>query len=148
MTSPVSRQKQRPLQDIIGKFTSAANQLAKAAQQVAKAAAPPAAPAAGAPADAFQNRPPREAMRLNQMTPERQAQYQRVESSLADRPKAQQALQNMLASGRLTGQKAERGGGDLLTQLDKLADPSKTMQAGVDRGDMLAQVVKDVADPK
>lgn len=144
MANPISRAAPRPFQQILTKISSLATQ----AKQLATAARPPAAPAAGAPADAFQSRPPREALRLNQMTPERQAQFQRVESSLAGQPKAQQALQNLLAGGRLTNQKAERGGGDLLTQLDKMADPSRPMQAGVDRGEVLAQVVKDVADPK
>jgi hypothetical protein len=118
------------------------------------AAAAPAAtprPASGAPGpaapDAFENRSPRAALRLSQLPPDRQAQYQRVEASLAGYPRAQQALENLLAGGRLTGQKAERGGGDLLSQLDKLADPANPMQPGVDRGAMLSQVVKDVADP-
>lgn len=81
---------------------------------------------------------------LAKLTPEQQAQFKAVVKELplyAD----VLTLQKMLLGGRLPGSADIRGGQDLLGNLAELA--TGDVAGGIDRGRLLAEVLREVADP-
>ncbi len=91
-----------------------------------------------------------EAAELEKLSPQERAQYQSVMSELEqqDDPKAQLALQKLLFEGKLPGAEDAQGGGTLLENLAGLANPCGVPLAeGVDRRELLADVVREVAVP-
>lgn len=90
-----------------------------------------------------------ESQALSQLSPEDQARYQAVKTALANDPVAQLALQTMLLQGRLPGDAALGGDqGNVLRQLETLATQDLHADLESQRGNLLAQVVKEIAVPE
>lgn len=90
-----------------------------------------------------------EAAELEKLSPEEREQYLAVKAELEaqDDPKSVLALQKLLFEGRLPGAEDLEGGGTLLDNLATLADPNTPLAEGIDRGELLADVVHEVAVP-
>jgi hypothetical protein len=86
---------------------------------------------------------------LDALPPERREQYDRLASDVQDNPQARLSLQMLAVEGKLTGgpQTMEPGGkpDDLLGSLDKLREGPTS--DGIDRQELLGQVIHDVANP-
>jgi hypothetical protein len=86
---------------------------------------------------------------LAKMSPEDRARYESVkEACLAEGdPVAALSLQKLLFEGKLPGEEALVGGGNLLQQLATAADPNTPMVEGLDRGAFLCDLVQELATP-
>ena len=103
---------------------------------------------------------------LAKLSPEDRAKYNRVAAQLASKPEARLVLQNWLTQNTLgkggtvpascrqliaesrpplVGGPKAAGGGDLLTQLDRLA--GQPVAPGVDQAQLLSEVVRETANP-
>jgi hypothetical protein len=82
---------------------------------------------------------------LSRLPADQQAQYQAVNAQLEGDPVAQLAAQSLLLSGKLSQQDA--AGGTLLSTLSSVAQDPSSLAPGVDRGQFLAQLTKEVATP-
>ncbi len=107
---------------------------------------------------------------LARLSPADRSRYEQVALGLADHPEAHLVLQDWLiqselhrpgnpppnsslaqelASGRppLVGKGTASDGGDVLTELDQIADPSHPLAQGLSRGDVLSALVREAANP-
>lgn len=107
---------------------------------------------------------------LAKLSPADRARYQHVVAALANHPEAHLVIQDWLiqstlghpgnpppnptlarelANGRpsLTGSPKGSDGQDLLAQLDSVADPSRALAKGVDRGSLVSCLVREAANP-
>lgn len=88
---------------------------------------------------------------LAELTPEQAAQYEAVREQLvaAGDPVAVLALQKMLFAGELPGASSLGGSPpqNLLSQLATVADPATPLAEGIDRGQLLCDLVQEVATP-
>lgn len=80
----------------------------------------------------------------DKLTPEQRAKYDAIANSLGNDPAAKRALAVMLVNGALDS-KDLRGEGTLLDHLHRIA--TGPVAEGVDRRKLLADIVKDIADP-
>ncbi|MFY2558757.1 hypothetical protein ACN469_14110 [Corallococcus terminator] len=88
---------------------------------------------------------------LRSLSPEEQQQYQAVRDGLmavepAGDPVAALALQKLLLEGKLPGEEALGGEGNLLEQLHTLQ--TQELGEGIDRGALLSDVVQELATPE
>jgi hypothetical protein len=86
---------------------------------------------------------------LDALPPDRRAQYDRLAEDVKENPQARLSLQMLAVEGRLTGGPGtlEPGGkpDDLVGALDRLREGPTA--DGIDRKDLLGQVIHDVANP-
>jgi hypothetical protein len=82
---------------------------------------------------------------LSRLPADQQAQYQALNAQLDGDPVAQLAAQSLLLSGKLSQEDA--AGGTLLSTLSSVAQDPSSLAPGVDRGQFLAQLTKEVATP-
>ncbi|NTX67534.1 hypothetical protein HUA74_43485 [Myxococcus sp. CA051A] len=88
---------------------------------------------------------------LENLSPEERQQYEEVRDGLmavepAGDPVATLALQKLLLEGKLPGEEALGGEGDLLDQLHTLQ--TQELGEGIDRGALLSDVVQELATPE
>jgi hypothetical protein len=88
-----------------------------------------------------------EAEALARMKPADRAQYQAVMKGLETDPIAQLALQRLLFTGALPGKQDAVGQGRLLDHLGALATGAAPLADGISRGEMLANLVMELAVP-
>lgn len=83
-----------------------------------------------------------EAEAVSKLSAADQNAYRILVEAIAARPVARVDLQRMLLSARLPGSGHDRG---LLEHLSSLAE--QPLEAGIDRSALLAEVIREVADP-
>ncbi|MBL8952994.1 MAG: hypothetical protein JNK82_19610 [Myxococcaceae bacterium] len=87
--------------------------------------------------------------RLAQMSPEDRASYEAVRARCreANDPVAELALQKLLLEGKLPGANDLKGEGNLLSHLARLSDPNTPLADGVDRDQLVTDLVQELATP-
>lgn len=86
--------------------------------------------------------------RLEAFTPTQRAQYEAVAKMVGQvSPAATLALQNLLLSDRLPGDRPNKDGHDLLTALHTLTQPGTKLAPPVDRHQLLRHLIREVAEP-
>lgn len=92
---------------------------------------------------------PLETAALETMTPSQRAQYQSVKDRCleANDPVAALALEKMLLDGKLPGDKDLKGEGTTLDQLAKLSDENTPLAEGIDRNQLVTDLVQELATP-
>lgn len=90
-----------------------------------------------------------EEQHLAKMSTEDRAKYESVKQTCLDKndPVAALALQKMLFEGKLTGGEDKKGEGTALDHLAKLADPKTELAEGIDRGQLVTDLVQEMATP-
>ncbi|MBL8935666.1 MAG: hypothetical protein JNM69_14010, partial [Archangium sp.] len=92
---------------------------------------------------------PLETAALETMTPSERAQYQAVKDRCleANDPVAALALEKLLLDGKLPGDKDLKGEGTTLDQLAKLSDEKTPLAEGIDRNQLVTDLVQELATP-
>lgn len=90
-----------------------------------------------------------EAARLAKLSPEDRAKYEAVKQSCLDAndPVAALALQKLLLEGKLPGAKDSQGEGTTLDHLAALSDETTPLAEGVDRAQLVTDLVQELATP-
>lgn len=90
-----------------------------------------------------------EAAALKKLSPTEQKQYQAVKQRCLDAndPVAALALEKLLLDGKLPGAKDLRGEGTTLDHLAKLADEKTPLAEGIDRNQLVTDLVQELATP-
>ncbi len=90
-----------------------------------------------------------EEQRLAQLSPEDRARYEAVKKRCLDAndPVAALALQKLLLEGKLPGPTDAAGEGNLLQHLAALSDESTPLAEGVDRNQLVTDLVQELATP-
>jgi hypothetical protein len=86
---------------------------------------------------------------LKNLSTEDQKKYEAVKQTCVDQndPVAELALQKMLLEGKLPGAKDLQGGSTTLDHLAKLADTNTPLAEGVDRNQLVTDLVQEIATP-
>jgi hypothetical protein len=86
---------------------------------------------------------------VSQLSPEDRKKYEAVKQTCVDQkdPVAELALQKMLFEGNLPGEKDLVGGSTTLDHLAKLADSNTPLAEGVERGQLVTDLVQEIATP-
>lgn len=92
---------------------------------------------------------PLEAAALGRLSPTARAQYEAVKARCleAKDPVAALALQKLVLSGRLPGDRDLAGGDTTLGHLSALADEATPLAEGIDRGQLVTDLVQELATP-
>jgi hypothetical protein len=80
-----------------------------------------------------------------QLSPTERQQYDRVTEQTKNDPEARLSLQLLAIEGKLPGEGSDAQGGNLLTNLDKMA--TQPLAEGIDRGALVSDFVQEVATP-
>jgi hypothetical protein len=90
-----------------------------------------------------------EAAALKKLSPAEQKQYEAVKQRCLDAndPVAALALEKLLLDGKLPGAKDLRGEGTTLDHLAKLADEKTPLAEGIDRDQLVTDLVQELATP-
>lgn len=90
-----------------------------------------------------------EAAALKKLSPAEQKQYEAVKQRCLDAndPVAALALEKLLLDGKLPGEKDLRGEGTTLDHLAKLADDETPLAEGIDRNQLVTDLVQELATP-